>query len=200
MKTIYNQKTGLLIVNSSIGYKMNIKHSLKFVLLFLTMIAAFTKTAFGQDSTRPAQVIKERLPVPFGTITKMTIEIADGDELNEKGQQSSFLFKVKRIDSITLAKPIIMEFRDETSHFPSETFALYKYLYGKKTGTLSSDQIEKMKKRYVGKEFVIAAYETGGFIGIPGDYYKYQPIRQDYGFHFRHYLVVVGDITKQTSN
>jgi hypothetical protein len=178
---------------------MRIKHLLKSILLALTIIAAFiANTAFGQDSTRSAQVIKEWLPVPFGTIAKMTIEIVDGNELNDKGHQSSFLFRIKRIDSMAVAKPILMEFTDETGHFPSEDFALYKYLYGKKTGTLSSAQIEKMKTKYVGKEFIIAAYETGGFTGIPDGYYKYQPIRQDYGFHFKHHLVVVGDLTKRT--
>jgi hypothetical protein len=168
-------------------------------IFILTIIGAFgINSACGQDTLRTKQVIKEWLTVPFGTIAKMNIEIVDGNELNDKGHQGSFLFKVNSVDSIPLSKPILIEFKDETGHFPSDEFELYKHLYGKKTGTISPEESELMKKKYVGKQFNIVAYEAGEFTGIPGDYFKYQPIRQDYGFYFRHYIIVVSNLTKRT--
>jgi hypothetical protein len=178
---------------------MNSKHILKHLFLFATIIVAFTaKTTFCQDTIRSKQVIKERLTVPFGTVTKMNIEIVDGKELNDKGHQSSFLFRVRSVDSILLSEPVIIEFKDETGNFPGDEFELYKYLYGKKTGTISSKESEKMKKKYVGRQFNIVAYETGEFTGVPGDYFRYQPERQDYGFHFMNYIIVIADLTKRT--
>lgn len=178
---------------------MNSKLSLKYIFLIVAIIASFTaKTALGQDTIRPNQAIKERLIVPFGTLVKMKAEIVDGAELNDKAHQASFLFSIKSVDSILLPKPILIEFKDETGNFPVDDFELYKYLYGKKTGTISSKESEKMKKKYAGKEFNIVGYETGEFTGIPDGYFKYQPVRQDYGFHFRHYIIVVADLTKKT--
>jgi hypothetical protein len=176
---------------------MNSKQFLKYI--FVTLLVVLTvKTSFGQDTTGPKQVIKARLTVPFGTLAKMSVEIVDGNELNEKGHQSSFLLRVKSIDNTPLSKPIIIEFKDETGNFPTDDFELYKHLYGKKTRTISSKETEKMKKKYVGRQFNIVAYETGGFTGIPDDYFKYQPVKQDYEFHFRHYIIVVADLTKTT--
>ena len=175
------------------------KRFLKYSFILIIYFACFSsKMSFGQDTIRPKQVVKEKLTVPFGTLVKMNVEIVDGEELNDKGHQGSFLFRVKSVDSVILSKPIMFEFKDETGKFPNDEFELYKYLYGKKIGAISSDQIENMKKKYVGKEFNIVAFETGEFIGIPNGYFKYQEVRQDYGFHFRHYIIVVADLTKRT--
>ena len=127
----------------------------------------------------------------------MNIEIIDGDKLDDKGYEGSFLFKIKSVDSIKLSKPIIIELKDETGKFPTDVFQLYKYLYGRETGAPTSDTTEKMKKEYVGKTFKVVAYETGEFSGVPDNYFKYQPVRQDRGFYFRHYIIVVADLTKK---
>ncbi|NOT93411.1 hypothetical protein [Ferruginibacter sp.] len=129
----------------------------------------------------------------------MDIEIVDGIELNDKDHQSSFLFRIKSVDSIALTKSVIMEFKDETGEFPADEFQLYKYLYGKKKETVSSDIAVKIKKNYVGKTFKVVAYETGEFTGIPNGYFEYLPVRQDYGFHFRHYIIAVANVTNKTN-
>jgi hypothetical protein len=41
------------------------------------------------------------------------------------------------------------------------------------------------------------AYESGNFTGVPNSYFDYQPVRQDQGFHFRHYLIVVSNLTNK---
>lgn len=180
--------------------EMKSKYFLQRVLLFVMIVQVFSiKATFGQDSiSATKQAIREKLSVPFGTISKMNIEIVDGDELHDKYHQGSFLIKIKSVDSLPLSVPVIIEFKDETGNFPGDGFELYKKLYGKKTGTISSGISTKMKKKYVGRGFNIAAYETGEFTGIPNEYYKYQPERQDYGFHFRNYIIIVGDLTKGT--
>jgi hypothetical protein len=179
--------------------KMNLKHSLKRIFVVVAIIAMFiSKSTLGQDSIKPKQVIKERLTVPFGTLVKMTVEIVDGEELNDKYHESSFLFRIKSVDSTSLPKAIVIDFKDETGRFPTGEFELYKYLYGKETGEISSSESKKMKKQYVGHEFTVMAYETGEFTGTPDGYFKYQPVRQDYGFRFRHYLIIVADLTKRT--
>lgn len=171
---------------------------LKFTFLLATFVASFTvNRIFGQDTLKITHQIKEKLPVPFGTLVKLKIEIVDGNELNDKGHQSSYLFRVKSVDSIILSSPILIEFKDEAGNLPNNDFELYKYLYDKTARTISSSESEKMKKQYVGKEFNIVAYETGGFTGIPDGYFEYQELRQDYGFHFRQYLIVVADLTKK---
>jgi hypothetical protein len=173
---------------------MNSKYFEKYSFLFV-FASVTAMSAVGQDTTRPKQLIEEKLAVPFGTIRKMTIVIVDGDQLHDKGHQGSFLFRVKSVDSTTFLNPVTIEFKDETGKFPRDEFELYKYLYGKNAKTLSAKQSEGMKKKYVGKEFTVAAYETGEFTGLPENYFKYQPVRPGYGFHFRHYIIVVADLT-----
>jgi hypothetical protein len=155
--------------------------------LFLIVIACISvKTTFGQNQ------VKARLGLAFGTLVKMKVEIVDGDKLNDKYHQSTFLFKVKSVDSIVLTQPITIEFKDETGKFPCDEFQLYKLIYGKETGEISQEESRELKKKYVGKEFEVVAYETGEFTGIPDGYFKYQPVRQDMAFHFKTYLVIIG--------
>jgi hypothetical protein len=177
---------------------MNSKFFLYYIFLFATVIGCVsTNTVFGQNTDKPKYTIKEKLNYPFGSLLKMKVEIFDGDLLNDKIHEGSFLFKIKSVDSISLSNTILMEFRDETDKFPQDDFELYKYLYGKDIGEISSHESKKMRKEYVGREFNIVAYETGEFTGIPNGYFKYQPVRQDVGFHFKNYLVVVADLTKK---
>ncbi|HMC98693.1 MAG TPA: hypothetical protein VKH37_01020 [Ferruginibacter sp.] len=165
--------------------------------IFVILNFFSTAGASAQDTTRTILKVKEWLPVPFGTIVKMTVEIVNGEKLNDKYHQSDFLFKVKTVDSVLLTKEVVIDFKDETSKFPGDEFALYKYLYGKDTGVITSPASKQMKKKYVGQEFTIMAYETGEFSGVPNGYFKYQPVRQDFGFHFRHYLIVVSNLPKE---
>jgi hypothetical protein len=178
---------------------MKSNQSLKLFIVLTTSLTFHTvQMAFGQDIKKSKYIVKEQLSVPFGTLVKMNIEIVDGEEAHDKGLQSSFLIRIKSVDSITLAKPLLIEFKDETGKFPTDEFELYKYLNSKDTVTLSSDTSDQIKKRYVGKKFKVVAYETGEFTGVPDGYFKYQEVRQDYGFCFRHYIIIVADLTKRT--
>jgi len=175
---------------------MNLKHTLYY--FFLCVIIACSnspKTAKTQDLVKSNASIKELLNQPFGTLLKLSVQIIDGDSLDSKGLASSFVFRVKSIDGIALLDTILMEFKDETDKFPNDVVELSKYLYGDDRGRSSFDADIEMKKKYVGKQFDIVAYETGEFIGVPDGYFKYQPVRQDVGFGFKNYLIVVADLT-----
>ena len=128
---------------------------------------------------------------------KMKVEIINGNSLKMKYYLGKYLFKIIKLNDEILEKPIIIEFRDETERFSRNDFELYEHLYGKNTGSLSSGKIEEMQANYVGKVFNIVAYESGEFNGDPDGYSNYQPIRQNIGFNFIHYVIVIADLTEE---
>jgi hypothetical protein len=142
-------------------------------------------SAVGQE------VVKELLGHPLGTISKMVVEVVDGDKLKDKYHTGTLLFKVKRVDSSDLPSPVILDFKDETGTFPLGDFVLNVQSNGKRVDTLSTRQEQRLRKNLIGKSFTIMAYESGLFTGVLDRYFEYQPVRQDFGFHFRHYLVIV---------
>lgn len=175
---------------------MKLKYSLYCFFLCLAIACSETpKTYKKQELKKSYSPIKEILNRPFGTLLNLSVQIIDGDSLYSKALASSFVFKVKSIDGVTLPDTVLMEFKDETEKFPSTSVELSKYLYGDNRGRSSFDAEREMKKKYVDKQFDIVAYETGEFRGIPDGYFKYQPIRQDVRFGFKNYLIVVADLT-----
>jgi hypothetical protein len=106
------------------------KRVIKIFCVALTIIACFIALTTVGQATAKSKQIKQLLSVPFGTIAKLTIEIVDGDKLNDKGYEGSYLFKIKTLNGVKLSKSIIVEFKDETDKFPADDFQLYKYLYG----------------------------------------------------------------------
>lgn len=147
------------------------------------------------EFTKP-NIVSSTLDYPFGTLLTMEVLIVDGDEIQLKQYQGVYLLKIISIENKKVDNPIILTFRDETGKFPNDLFKLYKYLYGNDIGSITSKIQKEMKKRCVGKMFKVIAYETGEFIGIPDGYFQYQPIRQDTGFHFDNYLIIVADLTE----
>jgi hypothetical protein len=175
---------------------MNLKHPLYYFFLCLTIACCNSpSTSNTHDHLKSSHSIKELLNHPFGTLLKLSVQIIDGDSSDSKGLAGSFVFRVDGINGIAFSDPIIMEFQDETDKFPNNVIELSKYLYSDDRGTSSFDAEIEMKKKYVGKQFNIIAYETGAFLGVPDDYFKYQPIRQDVGFGFKNYLIVIADLT-----
>ena len=176
---------------------MKLKQTLYYFILCVTIACSNSpKTSNKQELVKSNPSVKELLNHPFGTLLKLSVQIIDGDSLDSKGLASSFVFRVKSIDGVALSDTILMEFKDETDKFPNDVVELSKYLYGDDRGRSSFDADIEMKEKYIGKQFDIVAYETGGFIGVPDGYFKYQPVRQDVGFGFKNYLIVVADSTK----
>jgi hypothetical protein len=107
-----------------------------------------------------------------------------------------YLLKVNSVNDKKITDTVLLSFTDESESLANENFGLYKLIYNKSVGSLTSTQIGTMKKKYVGKKLTLMAYEAGHFTGIPNDYGMYQPERADVSFHFEHYLVVVSNLTK----
>ncbi len=139
------------------------------------------------------QEIKPLLKHPFGTLLTLSAIILDGDSLPSKGLSGSFVLLVKKINDKPVTDSIILEYKDETGKFPNDVIGLSKLLVGNDEGrsSLAADSI--MKQQYVGKTITVVAYESGGFTGIPDGYFDYQEVRQDVGFGFKNYLVLVAD-------
>jgi hypothetical protein len=146
----------------------------------------------GHCQNNAKGTINPLLSIPFGTIATLEIEIIDGASLNNKRDEASYLLKVVKVNGEQLAKPVIINFKDETGQFPADDFELYKFKHKKEVASINSEESNKLQKGYVGRPFKIIAYESGGFTGIPNDYFKYQPVRQDMNFHFEHYLIIIG--------
>lgn len=163
-----------------------------FSIIAVALFACSSKSEPQSQMLQPHISVKERLNHPFGTILKMDIEIFDGDSTYEKGNSGNYFMRILRIEDSVISDTIILPFQDERGSFPADDFSLYKKLYHKETGTLTSIEINKMKLQYVKKRFRIAAYESGEFTGLPNGYNNYQEERADKGFHFKNYLVVIG--------
>ena len=144
------------------------------------------------DSSKTS--ISTRLDLPFGTIAKLEVEIYDGDSLYMKAYQGMYLLKIHSVNGKKRLDTLVMTFEDETGELASDNFELFKLMYGKKTNSISEKQIDKMKQSYVGKKLTLMAYETGRFIGMPKDYFKYKPIVAATDFHFKNYIVIVSSL------
>lgn len=154
---------------------------------------------FGQSSrAKTSYSIKENLDFPFGTLIKLKIEIIDGTSLKQKSLNGIYLMKINEINDQPFKESFITEFIDKSGEFPTEDFGLYEKVYKKKVkNSLSSDEIDKIQKNYVGKTFTVLAYESGKFVGIPNesDFVKKKVnlprlMKQDVIFHFKNYIVI----------
>jgi hypothetical protein len=175
---------------------------MKYALLFLLITGVLRVDA--QNAGAPAiskadsinASVTPKLNVPFGTIVKLEIEIYDGDSLQMKAYEGTYLFKINAVNGVLQRETLIMSFQDETEELAIDNFQLYKLTSGKTANSVSSQQSAKMKKNYVGKKFTLMAYETGQFAGIPNDYFKYRPVTAGKSFYFQNYLVVVANLKK----
>ena len=171
------------------------KHLLS-ILLFFSLDNSYSQQVRDFSSLVNTTDIKAYLNIPFGTITKLQVEIHDGNNLQMIAYQDTYLLKVNSVNEKPVNDIVLFRFTDETKQLANDNFTLYKLTYRKTAKSLTNIQIDKMKKGYVGKKFTIVAYETGRFTGIPTDYFKYRPVREDVSFHFEHYLIVVSILPK----
>jgi hypothetical protein len=167
------------------------------IFLSVTVVGCSSTTTTSKPDVEKASLsFKADLKHPFGTLLKIEVEVFDGDLTARKEYEGVYLFKIKTIENKQPADTLLMRFRDDTGKFPTNDFELHKYLFGRDTGSISSDQVDKMKKEYAGKVFNIVAYESGEFAGFPKGYFEYQEEKAGMDFHFQNYLVVVADLTK----
>ena len=138
--------------------------------------------------------ITTKLGHSFGDILNLKVEIIHGNSLKRKALEGLYLMKILEVNNKPVEGNVYMTFVDETGKFPRGCFELYNYLYGKETGSLTSDQVNVIEKQYLGKKANVIAYETGAFTGVPDGYFNYQPLRSSTGFYFESYLVVISNM------
>lgn len=181
--------------------KFNMQN-LKKIILFLILLLVNISCDTYKSNISIKKSINEKLNVPFGTLVKLKIEIIDGNSMDRKGFQGTYLIRVLETNDSKLNKPFIIPFEDQTRKFPKNDFLLYEFIYGKEVeNELSSDKIEEIKKNYVGKIFHVLAYESGCFGGNTkvSKYVKenLKPnlfMRQDTNFIFKNYIVIESKI------
>jgi hypothetical protein len=166
------------------------------ILSFSLCVNAQKQTDASSQSDTSIISITTQLTIPFGTIARLEVEVYDGDSLQMKECEGDYLLKVNSVNGKPVNDTLLLPFIDETEHLANDDFSLYKLTYGKTAKSLTGTQIDKMKKKYIGRRLILMAYETGHFTGMPDNYFKYQPIRADMNFHFEHYLIVVSILTK----
>jgi hypothetical protein len=169
-------------------------------LLFITLLLVNLKLSAQESRPDSSYIdykdlyskvkIVGKLGQPLGTIMEIKCRIVD-DKPSYRLHKGIYQLNILEINKKPVTEKIISEFEDETGNLPAYDFALYKFLYKKDTGILNSDMVEKMNKEYVGKEFTLFAYETGSYVGLPDNYYKYAPMRNGTSFYFKTFLIVI---------
>lgn len=141
------------------------------ILLFFFTIKANSQnhTTINQPDKTTDFVIKPQLGIPFGTIAKLEVQFFAGDDLHLKAYTGMYLLKINSVNGKAVKDTVVLDFTDETKSLSQK----------------NADQL------------TIMAYESGSFIGIPDNYFNYQPVRQDQGFGFRHNLIVVSNLTNK---
>jgi hypothetical protein len=142
------------------------------ILLFLLFFVAIKANSQNYTIIQPSTdiVIKPQLGIPFGTIAKLEVQFFDGDDLHLKAYTGTHLLKINSVNGKTVKDTVLLEYTDET---------------------------KSLAPKNEGHKLTIMAYESGSFTGIPDNYFKYQPVRQDQGFGFRHNLIVVSNLTNK---
>lgn len=147
--------------------------------------------------------IQTKLNIPFGTISKLEVEIFDGDSLVRMGYMRCYMLKVNSVNGKAIKDTLLLKFVDESETIANDDKTLSALTYGKEIDSLTEKQIYEMKKKYVGKKFKVMAYEIGQFEGVPDKYFDYKPVTPgipqffaNRGFLFVHSLIIVSNLTK----
>jgi len=142
------------------------------ILIFFIAVKANSqnRTVLNPYIEMDTFVIKPLAGIPFGTIAKLEVQVIDGNTLPLRVYMGEHLLKVISVNGVALKDTVLLLFSDETG---------------------------SLKKTNAGQKLTLMAYESGNFTGVPDSYFKYQPVRQDVGFGFRHYLIVVANLTNK---
>lgn len=174
------------------------------MLAFLPFIAAGCSTWPKEDVRVPELSVSSlnqgrilgELGAPLGTVVEVRASIVAGSELQSKRHQGCYLLRITEVDGHPLAVPAVMEFTVPGFagvQLASNDSDLYELKTGTKAGTLEPAQIERLREGYVGRQVLLAVYETGQYSGVPHNVPQDIPTWQDRGFGFRSLLVVLAE-------
>jgi hypothetical protein len=138
-------------------------------------------------------VILGRLGVPLGKVVEIEASVIDGSSLGTKSTDGRYLLGVTKVGATVSKDSIICDFRlcpGSDAKLANNDFSLYELKTGKEAGSLTGEEIENLKRDYVGRTYHLLVYELGTFRGIP----KNLPLEltwQDTGFGFYTSLIVL---------
>ncbi|MEE9611310.1 MAG: hypothetical protein V3W19_08660, partial [Desulfatiglandales bacterium] len=112
-----------------------------------------------------------QLGVPLGDVCRVEGVFFDGSDLRMKAYDGIILLKVIKVNNTAIKNSVILRF----SEFQK--------------GILHDSKI--------GKKFVGVAFETGKFVGVPPEAWKYVPIMSTTSHFFETSLVILKEITEQ---
>lgn len=139
------------------------------------------------------QVIGQ-LGVPLGTVVEIKGAVVSGDDLRKKLYQGAYLLRVTEVDGRALESPPVITFfvpGFSGVKLASNNRELYEMKVGATARELSTDQRERLRKNYVGKQMRLVVYEVGRYSGMPTKLPDDVLIWQDVGFGFRTSLNVL---------
>jgi hypothetical protein len=166
------------------------------VIVFGIVLATIA-AASGAEGARmnvPASDVGARVQVigamglPLGTVREVVIEVEDGAATKSKDDASFYLAKILRIDGKDIKDPVVLQFRSRATALQSSYEARRQQLGGE--GRHLTSEIRDLNADYVGARFIITAYETGEFAGMPPGVPS-ALAWQDSKFRFRTYLVII---------
>ncbi|WP_020474765.1 hypothetical protein [Zavarzinella formosa] len=111
-----------------------------------------------------------QLGLPLGTCAEIEAKIIAGRELRQKQYDGAYLLSVTHVAGKKLATPAILRFDigpGMTVKLARGNFELHELKTGKKTGSLTGEEILKLEEGYVGKTVKLSVYEVGSFHGLP---------------------------------
>lgn len=180
------------------------KNYISTVCLALLPVAGMTESRAAEKEPKSISVeslntieVIGKLGVPLGKVATIRATVLDGDSLQTKQSSGSYLLKISEVNGKKLDKESIVDFAlapGSDVKLANGDFALYKLKTGKEADSLTSEQIDKLKKDYVGQSFLLQVYELGGFTGIPDDMPNEAGVWQDTGFYFHTYLRVLREV------
>jgi hypothetical protein len=132
--------------------------------------------------------------IPLGRVAEVECVIVGRRE--HLKDESDYLLKVVAVDGARLTQPPSLHFEVPTwarVELASDPIALHRLRKGKEASSLSDEQMRELEAGYVGRTVRLAAYETGGFTGLPRNWPKGAPSVQGRGFSFTTSLVLLAE-------
>ena len=183
------------------------------LVTFVLFLFAHLPLAMSQEVPKEISVdnlnhvnVVGRIGVHLGKAVVIDVVVAANDQSGTKEASGHYFLKVKTVDGVPLKGNIFMPFVvrgskvDDDDPFasagfslPTDAFELYRLKNGRKAKELSSKDISELEKGFIGKEYKLLVYETGGYSGLPNSLPKHYPVWQDHGFAFTTYLMILGE-------
>lgn len=179
------------------------------IMLLTTAMSQELPGKISIDTLNHVRIVG-RIGVHLGKAVVVDVVVSKDDHSGSKAAQGHYFLEVRTVDGIPLKSRVFMRFQvrggnmDDDDPFgggagggafriPTNSFELYRLKHGREAKELSSKDISELEKGFIGRQYRLLAYETGGYSGLPKGLPTAYPVWQDHGFAFSSYLMVLGE-------